>query len=115
MKKVIIIMCTITCLFSISIACLASNRKAKSIGNPLINPAPQATNDLHINNDGKLNINTATAEELMVLNGIGEVLANRIVEYREEHGPFKELSDILDVKGIGPAKLENITEQIYIE
>ena len=114
MKKVIIIMCTITCLFCISITCLFVNQKDKQQGYPLINTAPRATDQLHVNSEGKLNINTATAEELMLLNGIGEVLAQRIVEYREEHGPFNQPSDLLNVKGIGPAKLEGMMEQIYV-
>lgn len=114
MKKVIIIMCTITYLFSASIIYLANNRKALPTGNPLIDTTPRATDQLHINSEGKLNINTATAEELMLLNGIGEVLAQRIVEYREAHGPYKELSELLNIEGIGTAKLENIIKQIYI-
>ena len=50
----------------------------------------------------KVNINTATAEELTNLKGVGEVLAQRIIEYREQNGPFKTANDLLNVKGVGP-------------
>jgi len=49
----------------------------------------------------KVNINTATAEELTVLKHVGEALSQRIVEYREEHGAFKSPEDIVKVPGVG--------------
>ena len=59
-----------------------------------------------------VNVNTASPKELESLPGIGEVLAQRIVEYRETHGPFRSPEDLLKVKGIGPRKLENIRDRI---
>ncbi len=55
--------------------------------------------------EGKLNINTATVEQLVLLPGIGEKTAEKIVEHRNKNGAFKENSDILNVKGIGEKKL----------
>ena len=52
-----------------------------------------------------VNLNTADAEALTALPGIGEELAARIVEYREEHGPFKTVEDLTEVPGIGQGKL----------
>ena len=52
-----------------------------------------------------LNVNAATEEELTALPGIGETLARRIVEYREEHGPFGSLEELTNVPGVGPVKL----------
>ena len=52
-----------------------------------------------------MNLNTADAEALTALPGIGEELAARIVEYREEHGPFKTVEDLTEVPGIGQGKL----------
>ena len=49
----------------------------------------------------KVNINTATAEELTVLKYVGETLSQRIVEYRPEHGAFKSPEDIMKVRGVG--------------
>src|SRR3989304_372268 len=57
---------------------------------------------------GLVNINPATAPELELLPGIGPSLAQGIVAYREAHGLFREIEDLLDVPGIGPAKLEQI-------
>lgn len=55
-----------------------------------------------------IHLNTATPEELVRLQGIGEVLAGRIVAYREEHGPFASLERLTDVSGIGPKLVEAI-------
>jgi competence protein ComEA len=49
----------------------------------------------------KVNINTATAEELTVLKYVGEALSQRIVEYRKEHGAFESPEDIVKVPGVG--------------
>lgn len=49
-----------------------------------------------------VNLNTADAEELKTLAGVGDVLAERIIAYREEHGPFRRVEDITLVSGIGP-------------
>ncbi len=57
---------------------------------------------------GSLNINTARKEQLMTLPGVGEATAERILEYRHDHGPFTSLDDLLNVKGIGKKKLERI-------
>ena len=62
----------------------------------------------------QISVNTATAPELERLPGIGPVLAQRIVEYREQHGPFQRLEDLLEVEGIGPSKLENLQEYVLV-
>jgi competence protein ComEA len=61
---------------------------------------------------GRVNINTATAAALETLPGIGPAYAQRIVAYREEHGPFVSPEDILGVSGIGPTRYGQIKELI---
>ena len=60
----------------------------------------------------KINLNIATLEELDSLPGIGPVLAQRILEYRETYGPFQSVDDLLHVKGIGSALLEEIRDLV---
>ena len=62
-----------------------------------------------------LNLNTAAKEELEKLDGIGPVLAERIIDYRTEHGSFQTLEDLMNVKGIGESTLEGLRERITIE
>lgn len=62
-----------------------------------------------------ININEAELSELVQLKGIGEAKAEAILAWREEHGPFKSVEDLLEVNGIGEATLEAIREQIRLE
>jgi competence protein ComEA len=57
-------------------------------------------------------INRASASQLEGLPGVGPVLAERIVEYRDKNGPFTEIEDLLDVSGIGEAKLAGMRDDI---
>ena len=66
------------------------------------------------NNDGQVNINSASAKDLEKLNGVGPAIAKRIVEYRNKNGNFSSPEDLLKVKGIGKAKLEKMRGQISI-
>ena len=61
-----------------------------------------------------VNVNTATPEQLETLPGIGEVLAAAIVQYREEHGPFTSVDQLMDVSGIGEVTLEEIRELVAV-
>ncbi|MBW1783735.1 MAG: helix-hairpin-helix domain-containing protein [Deltaproteobacteria bacterium] len=63
----------------------------------------------------KVNINTATAAQLQTISGIGPTIADRIVKYRDENGPFKTAQDITHVKGIGPKKYEAIKDQVTVK
>ena len=63
---------------------------------------------------GLVNVNSAIATELEELPGIGEVIAQRIIDYRTENGPFATVDELLDVSGIGDAILESIRELVTV-
>lgn len=72
-------------------------------------PVPAATGGTA---SGPLRLSTATPAELEALDGIGPALAARIVDWREEHGAFGTVDDLLDVPGIGESKLEALRDQV---
>lgn len=76
---------------------------------PVPGAAPGATGG-----GGLINVNTASASELEALPGIGEVLAQRIVDFRTEHGPFTSVDQLLDVSGIGDSILGSIRELVTV-
>lgn len=65
--------------------------------------------------EAKININTATVEELDKLDGVGEKIAQRIIQYREKHGAFEVIEDIMKVSGIGEKKFANMKDDICVE
>ena len=62
--------------------------------------------------DGKVNINTATVEELKTLKGVGEKKAEAIIEYRKKNGSFQTKEDLMKVRGIGKKLFESFQERI---
>jgi len=64
---------------------------------------------------GAVDINTADVEALAGLPGVGPALAQRIVDYRKEHGPFKTVDELLNVRGIGERSLARFRERITVE
>lgn len=83
-------------------------------------PMPQQTpqNELALGapmgGDGKININTASQTELTDLPGIGNTISSRIVDYRQRHGEFRSIEDIMNVSGIGEKRFEAIAELITV-
>lgn len=65
--------------------------------------------------DGKVNINTATVEELKTLKGVGEKKAEAIIEYRKKNGSFKTKEDLMKVRGIGKKLFESFQERIVTQ
>lgn len=74
-------------------------------GDQILVPGPEADTTPGGERDGLLSINQATASELQALPGVGPVLAERIVAYRNDNGLFDRLEDLLEVPGIGETKL----------
>ena len=62
----------------------------------------------------RIDLNTASVERLTELPGIGEALARRIVEYRQQMGPFQSIEDVMNVKGIGEKKFSKFQDQITV-
>lgn len=73
-------------------------------------PAPTADTQTQF----PININTATLEQLDLIPGIGPVLAQRILDYREEIGQFHHVEELLDVSGIGEKTLANMLQYITV-
>ncbi|MBQ3546432.1 MAG: helix-hairpin-helix domain-containing protein [Lachnospiraceae bacterium] len=66
------------------------------------------------NEKSPVNINTASIDELVTLSGIGETKARQIIEYREEHGDFKDISEIMNISGIKQSAFEKIKDYITV-
>jgi len=62
----------------------------------------------------KINVNTATVEQLQSVKGIGPKTAQAIVAYRSDHGDFKSVDELEDVKGIGEKKLDKIDDHLTV-
>lgn len=63
---------------------------------------------------GPVNLNSASVDELTSLDGIGPKTAQKIIDYREEHGGFANVEELLDVPGIGPAKFDQIKGEVIV-
>jgi len=63
----------------------------------------------------RIDLNRSLEADLVLLPGIGEVMAERIIDYREKNGPYKKIEDLKKVKGIGEKKFEQIREFIKVE
>ncbi len=86
---------------------------------PTVTPTPFSDNTLRRSGSPtrgakKINLNTATQAELESLPGIGPAFARRIIEYRQAHGPFKTIEQVLEVDGIGQKTFEQIKELITV-
>lgn len=67
-----------------------------------------------VTGDGRIRLNDATAAEIESLPGVGPVLAKRIVDHREASGRFEQVEDLLDVSGIGEAKLAALRDHVMV-
>ncbi|MEQ9091769.1 MAG: helix-hairpin-helix domain-containing protein [Balneola sp.] len=86
-------------------------RKNLAVNDSLIENEEKGTNTITL----KININTADINELQKLKGIGLTYAQRIVDYRQENGEFKNIEELLNIKGIGEKRLEDIKSFITLK
>lgn len=77
-------------------------------------PPPSSSGGGGASAGGKVNINTATVADFDTLPGIGPVLAQRIFDYREQHGPFRDVRDLMKVTGIGPSKFDALKDFVTV-
>ena len=76
---------------------------------------PAGVTSKETSKEGKVNINTATVEELKTLKGVGEKKAEAIIEYRKKNGSFKTKEDLMKVRGIGKKLFESFEERIVTQ
>jgi competence ComEA-like helix-hairpin-helix protein len=96
-------------LFTLALVMLAITAPAFAADAESSTPAPAAASS------GVVNLNTADAAQLALLPRVGEKAAQRIIEYRTQHGPFKKTSDLMQVKGFGEKSYERISRYIVVE
>jgi competence protein ComEA len=84
-----------------------------SEGSRIVVPGPGSGEGADASSDG-VRINAASASELEHLPGVGPVLAGRILAFRQDHGPFEEVEDLLDVPGIGESKLAAMRDSVIL-
>jgi competence protein ComEA len=76
---------------------------------------PNTSASTRESNRSCINLNTATAEELAELPGIGEVMSRRIIEYRERHGQFRRPQDVIIIEGFSERKYRAISQLVCVE
>ncbi len=81
---------------------------------PEINPAATFTIDIPDLENGLININTANLHQFWSIDGIGETKARAIIKYRDEHGDFASVDDLVNVSGIGEKTLEQIRKYLTV-
>ncbi|CDM68650.1 putative comE operon protein 1 [Clostridium bornimense] len=86
-----------------------------SVGESEVDATIDSVVNSSIRKDGCININKATVEELKSIDGIGEVRASKIVEYREENGPYKNIDELKTIGArIGEKTFETIKDKVYV-
>lgn len=113
MKKIHCCSLLVAVLFACSIVPCNAQQENKSAVKPAATEKAEKQDKAAVS--GKLNINTATAEQLELLPGIGAAKAQAIIDYRTTNGNFKKIEDLQNVKGIKEKKIEKFKEYIIFE
>lgn len=112
---VYLVLAALTVLFAVSLAFLHKTSYEGTAHGDYTVSVQEKTDEITAPTRVLVNVNTADAEELETLTGIGPALAQAIVDYRAGHGAFRSAEDLLLVKGIGEAKLEGFRAEITLE
>ena len=112
---VYLVLAALTVLFAVSLAFLHKTSYEGTAHGDYTVSVQEKTDEITAPTRVLVNVNTADAEELETLTGIGPALAQAIVDYRAGHGAFRSADDLLLVKGIGKAKLEGFRAEITLE
>jgi competence protein ComEA len=83
-------------------------------GQQVVLPGPDSASGGAVSSDGLISLNGADASTLETLPGVGPVLAERIVAFREQNGPFQQVEGLLEVPGIGEAKLASLRDLVRV-
>lgn len=112
---VYLVLAALTVLFAVSLAFLHKTSYEGTAHGDYTVSVQEKTDEITAPTRVLVNVNTADAEELETLTGIGPALAQAIIDYRAGHGAFRSAEDLLLVKGIGEAKLEGFRAEITLE
>ena len=104
----------LTAVFLCGLLALYAHDRAGLTASP-VETARDVPQEAFMPEPAPLDLNTASAEELAELPGIGRELARRIVAYREEHGPFETVEELMEVSGIGQGKLDGLEGRVTVE
>ena len=110
-----IILLGLTAAFLCTLALLSAQDRQDRIPGAVIETEVEVPREEIAPDFPPVDLNTATAEELDTLPGIGESLARRIIAYREANGPFGSIEEIMEVSGIGEAKFAELEDRVTVD
>ena len=110
-----IILLGLTAAFLCTLAVLSAQDRQERIPGAVIETEVEVPREEIAPDFPPVDLNTATAEELDTLPGIGESLARRIIAYREANGPFGSIEEIMEVSGIGEAKFAELEDRVTVD
>ena len=108
---ILLLVCSLCVAFTAGLF-IGRNVNAAPVQISTVTPSPVPTDTTQAGE--RININTATAQQLEQLPGVGPSLAQRIIDYRDANGPFSSVGELINVPGIGAGRLEDILNLITI-
>ncbi len=111
-KSITIYLVLFLVVLALAAAAIYLSRKPVTVYN--VSSTVYLTNEEYVPDEEKVNINTASAEELQKLDGIGEKLSEKIIAYREEKGKFTSVYELSEVSGISEDKAEKLAPYVKV-